>query len=256
MVDMKKKALGIALGLVCGGAALTAQASTLIAGDVLTINAGANTTTTTTTSNGAVVTHVTSLCNGSTTSTNGSCFGMESGGVFGYTSIAGKNGIIIGATQLASGSHSGVPNGTESPNIDQPWAFFGNTGMDETTSPITQTSSTSTGGTLNFSGWTVNWNGGTISMGSGGLCQTNADGATSTNNCNGSAVFLWNGVNGSQYQLWYNATVPTGSFAGVNYRLHLVGTVNTVPLPAAVWLLGSGLLGLVGVARRKRSDQA
>jgi hypothetical protein len=31
------------------------------------------------------------------------------------------------------------------------------------------------------------------------------------------------------------------------------GTVNVVPVPAAVWLFGSGLLGLVGVARRKTS---
>ena len=29
--------------------------------------------------------------------------------------------------------------------------------------------------------------------------------------------------------------------------------VSTVPIPAAVWLFGSGLLGLVGVARRKKS---
>jgi len=29
------------------------------------------------------------------------------------------------------------------------------------------------------------------------------------------------------------------------------GDVTTVPLPGAVWLFGSGLLGLVGVARRK-----
>lgn len=28
-------------------------------------------------------------------------------------------------------------------------------------------------------------------------------------------------------------------------------TVNVVPIPGAVWLLGSGLIGLVGVARRK-----
>jgi hypothetical protein len=30
------------------------------------------------------------------------------------------------------------------------------------------------------------------------------------------------------------------------------GSVSTVPVPAAAWLFGSGLLGLVGVARRKK----
>ena len=36
--------------------------------------------------------------------------------------------------------------------------------------------------------------------------------------------------------------------------LSLVGSLNTavVPVPAAVWLFGSGLIGLVGVARRKK----
>ena len=32
----------------------------------------------------------------------------------------------------------------------------------------------------------------------------------------------------------------------------LAGNVTPVPLPAAVWLFGSGLLGLVGIARRKK----
>jgi hypothetical protein len=35
-----------------------------------------------------------------------------------------------------------------------------------------------------------------------------------------------------------------------------VGAINTpsaVPLPAAVWLFGSGLLGLAGIARRKKA---
>jgi hypothetical protein len=31
------------------------------------------------------------------------------------------------------------------------------------------------------------------------------------------------------------------------------GGVSTVPVPAAVWLFGSGLLGLVGIARRKKA---
>ena len=31
-------------------------------------------------------------------------------------------------------------------------------------------------------------------------------------------------------------------------------TVSAVPIPAAVWLFGSGLLGLIGVARRKKTD--
>lgn len=30
-------------------------------------------------------------------------------------------------------------------------------------------------------------------------------------------------------------------------------TINAVPIPAAIWLFGSGLIGLVGVARRKKS---
>ena len=36
-------------------------------------------------------------------------------------------------------------------------------------------------------------------------------------------------------------------------QLRVITAVSTVPVPAAVWLFGSGLLGLVGMARRKRS---
>lgn len=47
------------------------------------------------------------------------------------------------------------------------------------------------------------------------------------------------------WQLTFN--VQSGSLSNVT------NGVSAVPVPAAVWLFGSGLLGLVGVARRKKS---
>ncbi|MBU1690299.1 MAG: hypothetical protein KJ958_13565 [Gammaproteobacteria bacterium] len=49
-------------------------------------------------------------------------------------------------------------------------------------------------------------------------------------------------------------TTLDGPFPGFRVTVGLLGqdpVVATVPAPAAAWLLGSGLLGLVGVARRK-----
>ena len=54
----------------------------------------------------------------------------------------------------------------------------------------------------------------------------------------------------------WTAKIKQGSnFDGNISRWRLEGTFDTnpVPVPAAVWLFGSGLLGLVGVARRKKS---
>ena len=34
-------------------------------------------------------------------------------------------------------------------------------------------------------------------------------------------------------------------------RAEFTGTVSAIPIPASVWLFGSGLLGLIGIARRK-----
>ena len=42
-----------------------------------------------------------------------------------------------------------------------------------------------------------------------------------------------------------------GAFPGFNANFDF--TVAAVPVPAAVWLFGSGLLGLVGVARRRKA---
>jgi hypothetical protein len=37
---------------------------------------------------------------------------------------------------------------------------------------------------------------------------------------------------------------------------YTIAGVSAVPLPAAIWLLGSGLLGLAGVSRRKKTAAA
>ena len=43
----------------------------------------------------------------------------------------------------------------------------------------------------------------------------------------------------------------TSTFARIN--LTSEGGISAVPLPSAVWLMGSGLIGLAGIARRKKA---
>ncbi len=59
-----------------------------------------------------------------------------------------------------------------------------------------------------------------------------------------SIVNIAQGDNG----LWQDGNLQPIPAADVTY---VAATVNPVPVPAAVWLFGSGLIGLVGVARRK-----
>lgn len=51
-------------------------------------------------------------------------------------------------------------------------------------------------------------------------------------------------------------TITTSGSADANWSLNVTGTsaaAPEVPIPAAAWLFGSGLLGLIGVARRKKA---
>ena len=51
-----------------------------------------------------------------------------------------------------------------------------------------------------------------------------------------------------------SATIKGYAFESVANTAIVAGnTVTTVPVPAAVWLFGSGLFGLVGIARRKKA---
>lgn len=189
----------------------------------------------------------------------GSYFGMDmngnsSIGLAEKTAITSRGNIPIGSAITATGSHTGSINGSESPAFDI-WEFFSNTGMDYLSVAATDNGN----GTLGLSGWTVTWNGiAAIPMNARAWQPGNcaALGCTGWTFTDGTARFQWNGVNGGAYTLDYTATVPNGDpsgFGNVKYYLHLQGNVNAVPIPAAVWLFGSGLMGLFGLARRRKA---
>ena len=128
--------------------------------------------------------------------------------------------------------------------------FLASPGMHYTTSPTNVLSSNGNTATIDFSGWSWAFNGAAASFNLGsGSWGSNPDGIAEII-CNVDCG------NGDTYTLYYTATVPTdepNDFGGFEYQLHLTGTVSTVPIPAAVWLFGSGFIGLIGVARQKKA---
>ena len=52
---------------------------------------------------------------------------------------------------------------------------------------------------------------------------------------------------------WFDAQFPAVEVTDVIYQGATVTVTNPVPIPGAAWLLGSGLLGLVGLKRRRKS---
>ena len=176
-------------------------------------------------------------CTYGTNVPTGSYFGMDTNG----------NGTIQNGEKVAisPGTDGGILLGSAQAagQIDATWSFAGNPGNHFTTGALSIIDDGAGDGAAALAGtnWRVLWNAGVIDMGGGG---------NMTIVCGGSNCDV-----GDTYVLDYSATVPTGGFAGVFYALHLVGTigeVSQVPVPAAVWLFGSGMLGLIGVARRKK----
>ncbi|MFK5892194.1 MAG: VPLPA-CTERM sorting domain-containing protein [Pseudomonadota bacterium] len=166
--------------------------------------------------------------------------------------------------------HIGAVDGTEVAGIDNPWSFFDSTGLHLSTAPLTVLSTSGNTATIDMSGWSVTWDAiSVINMG-GGIqdCGTGSDGICSVSGFTDISGLFDNGTGvasitcavdcseGDRYTLDYAAIVPRAdpsNFGGVSYELHLEGTVSSVPVPAAIWLFGSGLFALAGVSfRRKR----
>lgn len=235
---MKKVILGTAIAAALSAGVSTSANAALANGSTLNFDAGVTSCT----------------YHGTCFVKTGSYFGMDTNGSGSVTpnertALSMNDGVVLGTAQAASGSHSGAPDGSETLGIDQAWGFFGNTGIHSTLSATNATSTGTNTGTVDMSGWTVSWNGiAVIPMGSGAWAG-NGEGladVTCAVDCG----------DGDTFTLDYSATVPMGDpsgFGGVGYQLQLVGTVSAVPVPAAVWLFGSGLLGLVGVARRRKA---
>jgi len=68
--------------------------------------------------------------------------------------------------------------------------------------------------------------------------------------------FYWSGTESDDMNAWRFCFDAGGQFNGskgayLSAWAVRSGDVSAVPVPAAVWLFGSGLLGLLGLARRK-----
>lgn len=193
--------------------------------------------------------------------TAGSCFSMEVATGFKiWTNFQGgtDGGFFVGKNQISGGQEL-APSAanTTSGELTTAWLFFGNYGTfftdpNGTTNIFDDTScagAACTGKTaLNV--FNVAWNGGIIPMGSAAGCALPACTANQL-----AGIFISNyqiDLLAKTWSLDYSQVVPSGGYLGVSFGAHLSGKVQPIPLPAAVWLFGSGLVGLAAVARRKK----
>lgn len=181
---------------------------------------------------------------GTTQPTSGAWWGLEFSSATVYTPLASFEGIILGSAQPATGSHSGIPNGTENPTITEPWVSSGSTGMHHSTTPISVINSSGNTATLDFSGFGITWNAiPDISL-SGYPANYPSELGIATVTCGVDCSI------GDSYVLNYAAhEVP--EVGGQLHTIHLEGViVSSVPIPAAFWLFGSGVILFVGIVRR------
>jgi hypothetical protein len=153
---------------------------------------------------------------------------------------------------------SGLAVGGTGPGLFQNATFFG--GDFGFLAPTTSTAAgiaNGAGSIINISGdnfdvlfpiMEAHWNGSLFTMGSstGGVTMNCTGWTSGTGQCTGVHLI--------------DATEDSAGFAGqsLNFDFGVMVEISVeppepIPVPAAVWLFGSGLVGLVGVARRKKA---
>lgn len=152
---------------------------------------------------------------GATTVQTGSYFSMDLTdiGTFNETErtpiLSASNGLTLTGAQTAGA-------------IDLDWTFASVFGRHLTNNALAETLTGTNTYNINMAGWIVNWGAeGDIDMGAG----------TATLTCNTDCTL------GDTFVLSYDTTVPSGSFTGTNYELHLEGTIsssNTPPISGNV----------------------
>ena len=220
----------IAVAAALAATATSVQAVNVSNGDILTITAG-----------------VTALdASGNITSvTDGSFVGFDlnSNEKIETTEMIplsqGTTGLTIGQSPTGLGE------------IDAQWMFIG------ASSYHYVNSASVTGGTtdgLDMRGFMFNWNDSDFDISHGAWQVLNgANGQMPTSGyTDGTALFSWDGTNGGAYTLDYTATTANG-IEGLQYALHLEGTVTTVPEASTYGMMLTGL-GLVScmVVRSRR----
>lgn len=235
-MESRRRVTALALGLALGVPGAGAQAAVLNAGDLLTIDAGVQ-----------------------LYDAYGNPAGVSGGSWFALDTDSNRSIATHEKAAIYPGTDGGIRIGSvQAIGAIDIWPdYFGATGYDYTT--VAPTGGTTAG--IDFSGWSIYWNGQPvpIAVDYGAWTPTNC----ATLGCAGVsfiadvAAFSWSGVYGDSYTLWYSLSFMTdpGTWVTTDYILYLEGTVQApVPVPAAVWLFGSGLIGLLGIVRRRAAD--